>query len=120
MEIRLDRERFEPVVWAESVDLELDHDVICDLGRVACRGRVDASDAGFLVRADLAWDQTLDCTRCLKPNPAHLESRLELRVVCHEEHEPGQRGEVELEEGDMTVLHISGDCLDTAPPKDLR
>ena len=116
MRIHLDRDRLEPLLWEESLVLEgFEHELVVDLGAVACEGRVDVSDAGFLVAADLSYEVRLECTRCLKPMRVPVASRLELRVVTHGADEAGgDGGEVELDEDDVTVLHLAGEVLETA------
>ena len=67
MKIRLDQVD-KPFDWQETLevsDVELDRSTVVELGKVVCRGRVSPMVEDFLFRFSLAYDQKLNCVRCL-------------------------------------------------------
>lgn len=116
MLIRLDRITEEPCQWQETLRLAastLDRPELLDLGEIAWRGQVTRTAAGHLLQAELEYEQTLTCHRCLKPTASAVASAVELVIVS------GGRqaaiGEVELEEKELSLILVDGEELDTQP-----
>jgi uncharacterized protein len=116
MQIWLDQVREEPFNWDEtrSVPLEaLERPELLALGPVSWRGRVVFAEPGFFLRGRLDYEQTLSCNRCLKPIVEQAGGDVELLILV----EPGAEaeGERELEEGDLGVLTVREERLETDP-----
>jgi uncharacterized protein len=121
MRIWLDQVREEPINWdeTEKVAVEaLEREELLELGPVSWRGQVVFADPGFYLRAHLSYDQTLNCIRCLTPIHEPASSEVELMIVVEK---PGsklkgeERGEHELKEGELSVLYLDGEILETRP-----
>jgi uncharacterized protein len=116
MKIRLEEIGDEPYTWhaEETIDpSSLDRDEILELTPIEWRGQIDRLDDGFLLRADLAYGQTLACQRCLRPVRNRVEETVELLLV---EHEKGAEAEErELEEEDLGIVVIDGSEIDLRP-----
>lgn len=119
MKVRLDRLGDEPYAWQESLALssdELDEINGLAVGEVGCSGRLSRTTPGFLLQLDLAYEQTLSCTRCLGPVRTPVRSRIDLHVVVGEgEWEEAARDERQLAEQDLGLLVLPGPLLDTRP-----
>ena len=119
MQIWLDQVRDEPFNWDETQSVSpeiLDRPELLDLGPVSWRGQVVYADPGYFLRARLSYEQTLSCIRCLKPIVEHAQSDVELMVLVEPPGKRGEeRGEHELKEGDMSVLYLDGEILETRP-----
>ncbi|MFQ5525574.1 MAG: DUF177 domain-containing protein [Thermoanaerobaculia bacterium] len=116
MEIRLDQIGDEPYRWREtrSVPVEsLERSQVLDLGDVEWEGEIARTSSGFLLTAEIRYAQALECPRCLGPSPGEVETRVEL-LIQPKNKEPVV-GELELEEGDLGVLFLEGEVLDTRP-----
>lgn len=116
MIVLLDQVRLEPVRWQETCHLAaeiLDRPELVALSPIAWRGSLTFNDPGFLLQGDLAYQQTLTCTRCLKEfeEPANSELRLLVEVGGV----AGAPGERELGEDELEVVTVAGDELDTDP-----
>ena len=88
MLISWDREQAEPLTWEESQSASeelLASSSLVDVGPIACVGRVEYVSPGFLLSADLSYQQSLECTRCLKPIRESVSSRLEILLMTPEE-----------------------------------
>jgi uncharacterized protein len=106
----------EPVRWAEKrrVDVSaLANDLLVDLGPVRWEGEVSRTSTGFLLAAQLEYEQELACPRCLGAVHVPVASTVEL-VIEPRSSEP-TTGEIELEDGDFDVLYVDGEELDTEP-----
>lgn len=115
MQIRLDQVH-EPFDWQETLELdarELDHPQVVALSPIACRGRVSPVDEGHLLRAALAYEQTLRCMRCLEPVVEPVEGEIDL-LVLPARAEPTV-DERELQAEDLGVLVLDEPLLDTRP-----
>jgi len=116
MKIRLEEIGDEPYTWRSEETIpasSLDREEILELTPVSWRGQIDRLDDGFLLRADLAYGQTLACQRCLRPVTHRVEETVELLLVAHE---PGAESEErELEEEDLGILVIDGSEIDLRP-----
>ena len=117
MRIWLDQVREEPFSWdtTEKVDpAVLERPELVDLGPVAWRGQVVDADPGFFLRARLSYEQALSCTRCLKIFRETAASEVELMILV-DGTGSGERGEHELQENDLGVLHLDEEILETDP-----
>jgi uncharacterized protein len=118
MRLILDRERQEPLEWEETLSLapaEGGQGDVGEVSEIACRGRLDVSEAGFLLQADLKYEQELSCSRCLCSVVVPKESHLDVTILVGAQRPEGERGEeIELEEEDLNVLRVEGDSLETA------
>lgn len=118
MKVRLDPIRTEPLVWEERLALApavLERPELLEISEVACEGRIEPVDSGWILRARLRYQQVLACDRCLAPIRLEAEELLETLLVV----EPPPRGEAaperELGEDELGVVHLGGDLLDTEP-----
>ncbi len=116
MQIWLEQVREEPLAWRETVEVapsELDSPDLVALSPIDCSGRMVFADPGFLFTADLAYEQTLACTRCLSQFVEKVEPRIELLVVQGKELVEGE--ERELGARDLGVWQVEGDKFRTEP-----
>lgn len=116
MRIWLDQVREEPYNWDEtqSVSLEsLDRPELVALSPVRWRGQVVFADPGYYFKARLSYDQTLSCSRCLKPIVEHMEPDVELMIEV--DRPRATAGEHELKEDDLGVMVVEEEILDTDP-----
>ncbi|MGD2114975.1 MAG: DUF177 domain-containing protein [Acidobacteriota bacterium] len=116
MKIRLDEIGDEPYTWhtEETVDpAVLERDEVVELTPIDWRGRIRRLDQGFLLRARVAYEQTLACQRCLAEVTRTVQEDVELLLV---DHEPGAEDEErELEEQDLGVLVMDEPEIDLRP-----
>jgi uncharacterized protein len=81
MQIRLEQLQEQHFTWAESLRVDPDElaqpDVV-QLGEIECRGTIDQTTDGWVVRMTLRYTQTLNCVRCLEPvdMPVELETAI--------------------------------------------
>ena len=118
MQIRLDKERAEPLEWEETVEFPTEHlapGLLEAIGPVACRGQVHFVPPGFLLRARLSYDQTLACIRCLKPIREASEGEFEVLLMVEPDRAAGGDTPIELEETDLSVLRVEGEEIETEP-----
>lgn len=128
MLIDLKRVREEPFAWSEELTLSpesLERPEVEGLSAIVCRGRVELADPGFVLRAELAYEQTLRCDRCLEPLVERILVPFELVVLVAPSADDEARGpaeeadqgaeslERELEERDLDVLSLDAEELDT-------
>ncbi|HVS16206.1 MAG TPA: DUF177 domain-containing protein [Thermoanaerobaculia bacterium] len=116
MRVLLEQVRESPVEWQEDLELSADRFGDSDLvavGPISCRGRISFVDPGFLIEAELRYEQTLACDRCLEPVVLPVRERFQMLAV-----KVGQEGEVveelELKQEDLDVV-VVGEELDTDP-----
>lgn len=117
MRIWLDQVREEPFNWDETERIApetLERPELLDLGPITWRGQVIFADPGYFLRAQLSYDQTLSCNRCLKPIHEPTRSGVELMVVV-EAGRNEERGEHELHEKDLGVMVLPEEILETTP-----
>ena len=119
MLISLDREQAEPLTWEESQSASeelLASSSLVDVGPIACVGRVEYVSPGFLLSADLSYQQSLECTRCLKPIRESVSSRLEILLMTPEEgRETATEPEIELAPDELNVVSLDENQVETAP-----
>ncbi len=116
MKIRLDQIGDEPYRWntEETVSPEaLDRSELLGLSPVSWSGEISRLGDGFLLRARLAYRQTLACQRCLRRVTEPVEEEIEVLILRHEK--GSELEERELEEEDLGVLVVPGDDLDLSP-----
>jgi DUF177 domain-containing protein len=116
MKIRLHEIGDEPYTWSEeeSVSLSaLGREEVTGLSPVRWQGQIRRLDSGFLMRAGLAYEQTLACQRCLGSVTEPVEDEIELLLVRHER--GADEEERELEDEDLGVMVIDGDEVDLRP-----
>ncbi|HEY0782177.1 MAG TPA: DUF177 domain-containing protein [Thermoanaerobaculia bacterium] len=90
---------------------------LVELGPIRWRGQVVFADPGFLLRAHLAYEQTLACGRCLNPIVESTEADVELMILVERADGRGAKGEEEMElhEDDLSLLVIPEELVDTGP-----
>jgi uncharacterized protein len=117
MRVLLEQVRESPVEWQEDLELsahQLEDSGLVSVGPVSCRGRISFVDPGFLIEAELTYEQTLACDRCLEPVVLPVREQFALLAL-----QPGEESEVveelELEQEDLDVVLVAGDELDTDP-----
>ena len=116
MQIWLDQVREEPFNWDETKQVSpesLDRPELLGLGPVTWRGQVVYADPGYFLRARLSYEQTLGCTRCLKPIVEQAQSDVELMILV--ERGPESGGEHALHEQDLGILYLQDEFLETDP-----
>lgn len=126
MKIRLDRLGDEPYTWRETLEVvpaTLDRPELEALGPVACQGRITqrkmaGAKPGFWFRANLEYEQTLACTRCLQSASLPTSVDVELLILvdraksqASEAALPGK--EQQLEQEELGVHHLSEPLLET-------
>ncbi|MEP7012475.1 MAG: DUF177 domain-containing protein [Acidobacteriota bacterium] len=116
MQIWLEQVREEPLAWKESVVVALsdfDSPDLVALSPVDCSGRMVFAEPGFLLTAELSYEQTLACTRCLTQFVEKLEPTIELLVLQGKELVEDE--EQELGARDLGVWQVEGDKFRTEP-----
>ncbi|MDY7096055.1 MAG: DUF177 domain-containing protein [Acidobacteriota bacterium] len=116
MLINLERIHDEPFHWEETLEIPpggLDRSEVTGLSPVNLEGTISFTDPGYYLRARLTYEQELACDRCLRPVKESIDEPLELLVFTHPEGPEAE--EQELEEKDLSIVHIDGDELDTEP-----
>ncbi|HEV7668250.1 MAG TPA: DUF177 domain-containing protein [Thermoanaerobaculia bacterium] len=116
MQIWLEQVREEPLAWKEAVVVALSDFESPDLvamSPVECSGRMVFAEPGFLLTADLSYEQTLACTRCLTQFVERMEPTIELLVLQGKELVEDE--ERELGARDLGVWQVEGDKFLTEP-----
>ncbi len=126
MKIRLDRLGDEPYTWRETLEVvpaTLNRPELEALGSIACQGRITqrkmaGAKPGFWFRANLEYEQTLACTRCLQPVSHPTSADVELLILVGEAasqaSETAQSGkERQLDQEELAVHHLSEPLLET-------
>ena len=116
MLIQLERTHEEPFRWEETLEIPvaaLERSEVISLGPVEVAGEVRFTDPGYYLKGRMHYEQELACDRCLGPVRVEVDEPLELLILTHEE--APEAAEQELEEKDMSVVHLEGDELDTEP-----
>lgn len=116
MKIRLHEIGDEPFTWSveERVPAAaLERDELLELSPISWSGTIDRLDAGYLMRARLAYEQTLACQRCLGSVSLTVDEPVDLLMVMHER--GADEEERELEEKDLGVLVVDDDEVDLQP-----
>ncbi len=117
MKIRLDAARYEPFNWQEAIDLseeerrELE---LLEVSPVRCQGSLTHVDPDFLLHADLAYDQTVACNRCLRPVQMAVSSAIDL-VLVERSRKREATAEEELEAQELGLVEVEGGGFDSRP-----
>jgi len=116
MQIWLEQVREEPLAWNEQQVVALadfDSPDLVAMSPVACSGRMVFAEPGFLFTAELSYEQTLACTRCLTQFVEKMEPAIELLVLQGKELVEDE--ERELGARDLGVWQVEGDKFRTEP-----
>lgn len=116
MRIQLEQIRDRPLPWQESVVFTPETMGLAEMvapATVEVDGQVAVLDGGFLLTMTLKSELSLRCDRCLDEFPNPFESRVELLAVVEPEEVSAE--EVELEDRDLSLLHLDVPELDTEP-----
>lgn len=116
MRIHLDKIDDEPFRWerAEPVpEAILEHPELLGISDLRWSGAVERAHPGWRLRAELDYDQTLACNRCLQPRKEHVNDDIEVYLVVDPVRPFG--GEVELESADLGVIELDDEVFDTDP-----
>lgn len=116
MLIQLELAQEEAFRWRESLEIPvgaLERSEVVGLSPVDVEGEVTFTDPGYYLRARMRYEQELACDRCLGPVRVEVSEPIELLILTHKQ--APEAAEQELEEKDMSVVHLEGDELDTEP-----
>ena len=116
MQVQLEQVRQKTFRWDgfQHIPVErLERSEVLGLGEIAWRGEIRHAAPGFHLKASVAYEQTLQCIRCLQRMTRQAASELELMIFI-EQAEAGP-GEYELEASDLGVLYLETDILDLEP-----
>ena len=117
MMIRLDAARYEPFFWQESIELkeEEKRDLeLLELSPVRCQGSLTHTAPDFLLHADLRYEQTVACNRCLKPVQQVVESPIDL-VLLERSRKRQATEEEQLEAQELGLVEVEGGLFDSRP-----
>ena len=107
MRVRLFEIGDQPFTWRSEgriVASSLERSELLELGPVVWSGQITRLETGYLLRARVAYHQTLACQRCLAPVTEAVSEEVELLLL---EHEPGaEEEERELEQEDLGVVVV--------------
>ncbi len=121
MRIRLDQAREQAFSWREELALdaqEFERGELVELGSIGCAGELQFVRPGFLLRAQLRYNYTLSCFRCLQPTRDSAEYEFEVLLM------PGSEGdaagganvaELQLEKKDLDIVWVAGEEVDILP-----
>ncbi len=115
MILRLDRMGDEPFEWQEPLQPsseELEDSEILEVRQGTCRGQIQKASSGFLLHADLAYEQILQCTRCLGEFVVPVTNELDLLVMVGQDTADEERA---LYPADLGVLWVAEPVVDTRP-----
>lgn len=116
MQVQLEQVRQKPFRWDEvrHIPVErLDRSEVLGLGDIAWRGEIRYAAPGFHLKASVAYEQTLQCTRCLQPTTRPVAGELELMIFI--EQAEASPGEYELEASDLGVIYTESSIFDLEP-----
>ena len=117
MQIRLDQLEEQQFTWNESLRVdpdELSQSDIVQLGEVDCRGSINRTSDGWVLRMTLSYPQTLHCVRCLEPVVTPIELETALLLLRKGASQDGSGDERELDRDDLGVQVLDDDSeLDT-------
>lgn len=116
MRIRLDKIDQEPFRWDQSEpapETVLERPEVVGMSEIHWSGSVEPAHPGWRLKAEVDYEQTLACSRCLKPRSEEVRSEIDLFLTVNAVQPLG--GEVELETSDLGVLALDEPVLDTAP-----
>ena len=116
MQIHLDHQQSEPLVWQEVLDLrpqDIDPVTLLDVSEVRCSGRLDLADPGFRLQMEITYEQTLSCIRCLSETRAPVRTETELMILPGSDAPDAAASERELLADELSVLYVAGETLET-------
>lgn len=114
--IQLDRVRDQPFEWRETLEIApgaLASQQLVGLGPIEWQGEITFTDPAFYLRGTLRYEQRLLCDRCLDEFTEEVSEPVERLIYSYPEERP-EAEEHELEERDLSVMHIDGVDLDPA------
>lgn len=106
MQIRLDQLEEQHFTWSESMQVdpeELSQTDVERLGEVDCRGSIDRTSEGWVLRLTLSYPQTLKCVRCLEAVDAPVEIETALLLLLKSDASGDSDDEQELDREDLGV-----------------
>lgn len=118
MEIRLDQLNDPHFVWREQLELTQDepaHDDLLAIGPMDCRGVIDTTPFGFVLRLKLSYSRTLSCVRCLGEISSDVDQELDFLIDLSLDSKERAEEETELDRDDLGVISLSEPVLDTRP-----
>jgi uncharacterized protein len=116
VQVQLEQVRQKPFSWNEIQHIpveRLKRSEVVDLADVAWKGHIVHAGSGFHLKASSAYEQTVECVRCLNPMVQAIESETELMIFV--EKAEAAPGEYELAASDLGVLYLDSDILDLEP-----
>ncbi len=116
MQIWLEQVREEPLAWTETIVVavgDFDRPDLVAISPIACSGRLVFAEPGFLLTAELTYEQTLACSRCLTERVEPMAPTIELLVLQGKELVEDE--ERELGARDLGVWQVEGDKFRTEP-----
>jgi len=114
VQVQLEQVRQKPFSWKEIRHIPVERlarSEVLELGSVTWQGRLIHAVSGFHLKASVAYEQTVECMRCLQPLVQAIESEVELMIFI--ERAEASPGEHELAASDLGVLYLESDILDT-------
>jgi uncharacterized protein len=117
MMIRLDAARYEPFFWQESIELkeEEKRDLeLLEISPIRCQGSLTFAAPDFLLHADLQYEQTVACNRCLKPVQQPVESAIDL-VLVERSRKREATEEEQLEAQELGLVEVEGGVFESRP-----
>lgn len=118
MEIRLDQLSDPHFKWRERLELTQDgpaQDDLLDIDAIECRGTIDSTASGHVLRLQLAYRQKLSCVRCLRDFETDMDRELDLLINIRPEGMAVEDDELGLDREDLGNLILSTPVLDTRP-----
>ena len=101
MEIRLDQLSDPHFKWRERLELTQDgptQDDLLDIDAIECRGTIDSTASGHVLRLQLAYRQKLSCVRCLRDFETDMDRELDLLINIRPEGMADEDDELGLEQ----------------------
>lgn len=117
MLIRLDAARYEPFFWQESIQLKEEETrelELLDMSPIRCVVNLTHADPDYLLHADLKYDLTVACNRCLKPVQQAVESTIDL-VLVERSRKREATEEERLEAQELGLVEVEGGSFDSRP-----
>ncbi|MEM1204569.1 MAG: DUF177 domain-containing protein [Acidobacteriota bacterium] len=116
MEIRLDQIGDEQFRWREGLTLtdeELGATDLLTLGEIDCRGTVDTTTSGYVLRMSLAYGQAIPCVRCLET--LDQQQDVDVDLLLEVGGDTAAEDEVQLDREDLGIVQLDEPVLDTRP-----
>lgn len=116
MQIRLDRLGEEPFTWRETLEVdaaELGRSELRALGPIDFAGRIVRVATGYWLEAELTFEQTFDCMRCLTPTVVPTKLEIASMVTVGDDEPAEAHEELQLEDDQLGVLNLREPIFDT-------